>query len=79
MADLVEKHDPFAPPVQCVLSGSDFQLNTRLRRKGRVVAAAAVAALLLLALAACRGQEAPPAAEHPVATVNGERIELEGV
>ena len=77
MADLVEKHDPFAPPVQCVLSGSDFQLSARLRRKGGVVAAAAVAALLLLALAACRdGREAPPAAEQPVATVNGERIEL---
>ena len=34
-------------------------------------------AVLLLTLMACRGgQEAPPAAVHPVATVNGERIEL---
>ena len=34
-------------------------------------------AVLLLALMACRGQDAPPAvATNPVATVNGERIEL---
>ncbi len=32
--------------------------------------------ILLLTLTACRGQEAPPAVAHPVATVNGERIEL---
>jgi parvulin-like peptidyl-prolyl isomerase len=32
-------------------------------------------AFLLLALAACRGQEPPPPPEHPVATVNGERID----
>jgi parvulin-like peptidyl-prolyl isomerase len=34
------------------------------------------AAVMFTALAACRGQETPPAAAHPVATVNGERIEL---
>jgi parvulin-like peptidyl-prolyl isomerase len=33
-------------------------------------------AVMLLMLAACRSQEAPPATPHPVATVNGERIEL---
>jgi parvulin-like peptidyl-prolyl isomerase len=33
-------------------------------------------AILLLPLVACRGQETPPAKVHPVATVNGERIEL---
>jgi len=33
-------------------------------------------AVLLFTLSACRGQEAPPAVVHPVATVNGERIEL---
>jgi hypothetical protein len=32
-------------------------------------------AVLLLALAACRGQEPPMPPEHPVATVNGERID----
>jgi len=32
-------------------------------------------AFLLLALAACRGKEPPPPPEHPVATVNGERID----
>ncbi len=35
-----------------------------------------IAAILLLALAACQSPEAPPAVVHPVATVNGERIEL---
>jgi parvulin-like peptidyl-prolyl isomerase len=42
-------------------------------------ATALIATLLLLAaLTACRGQEPSPAAvaEHPVATVNGERIEI---
>jgi parvulin-like peptidyl-prolyl isomerase len=77
--------------LQCALSGSDFQVVRRSRslcppsgarvvlapgRLHRTGGALLCAAILLSALAACRGQEAPPAAAHPVATVTGERIEL---
>ena len=47
-----------------------------LRLRGRL-SGLLLSAVLLLALMACKGQEAPPAvAANPVATVNGERIEL---
>jgi parvulin-like peptidyl-prolyl isomerase len=53
------------------------KLALRAQTVGLTGAVLFCAAVMLLALMACRGQEAPPVvAARPVATVNGERIEL---
>jgi parvulin-like peptidyl-prolyl isomerase len=76
--------------LQCALSGSPVHAaercpsrdraplfpgsaTSRLLRRSGVLLCAAV---MFAALAACRDRETSPAAAQPVATVNGERIEL---